>query len=127
LTTESSRPVSSAAPGEPYGAANLAHVPARWTTPDGAVRTGSVTVAAGTPAGATATVWTSAQGVPTGPPLNTAQISRQAVLAGLTAVLGLALLLAVSAIVIRRLLNRRRMAGWDAEWSATGPHWCNDH
>ena len=113
--------------GNPYGAANLAHVPARWTTPDGAVRTGIVTVAAGTPAGATATIWTSGQGVPTGPPLNAAQISRQAVLAGLTAVLGLALLLAVSAIVIRRLLNRRRMAAWDAEWSAAGPQWCNYH
>ena len=111
--------------GNPYGAANLAHVPARWTTPDGAVRTGIVMVAAGTPAGATATIWTSAQGVPTGPPLNAAQIRRQAVLAGLTSVLGLALLLAVSAIVIRRLLTRRRMAAWDAEWSATGPQWCN--
>jgi uncharacterized membrane protein YhaH (DUF805 family) len=65
--------------------------------------------------------------VPTGPPLNAAQNSRQAVLAGLTAVLGLALLLAVSAIVIRRLLNRRRMAAWDAEWSAPGPQWCNYH
>ncbi len=113
--------------GNPYGAANLARVPARWRTREGAVRTGIVMVPAGTPAGATATIWTSAQGVPTGPPLNAAQISRQAVLAGLTAVLGLALLLTVSAIVIRRLLNRRRMTAWDAEWSATGPQWCNYH
>jgi hypothetical protein len=49
------------------------------------------------------------------------------VLAGLTAALGLALLLTVSAVVIRRLLNRRRMAAWDAEWSATGPQRCNYH
>jgi hypothetical protein len=49
------------------------------------------------------------------------------VLAGLTAVLSLALLLTVSAIVMQRLLNRRRMAAWDAEWSATGPQWCNYH
>lgn len=111
--------------GNPYGAVNLVHVSARWTAQDGAIRTGTVMAAAGTPAGATATVWTSAQGVPTGPPLNAAQISRQTVLAGLIAVLGLALLLAVSAFVIRRLLNRRRMAAWDAEWSATGPQWCN--
>jgi len=109
----------------PYGAVYLVHVPARWTAQDGAVRTGTVTAAAGTPAGATVTIWTSVQGVPMGPPLNAAQISRQAVLAGLTAVLGLALLLTVSAFVIRRLLNRRRMAAWDAEWSATGPQWCN--
>lgn len=113
--------------GNPYGAVNLGHVPARWTAQDGAVRIGTVMAAAGTPAGATATIWTSAQGVPTGPPLTAAQISRQAVLAGLTAVLGLALLLTVSAIAIQRLLHRRRMAAWDAEWSATGPQWCDYH
>ena len=111
--------------GNPYGAANLVHVPARWTARDGAVRTGTVTAAAGTPAGGSVTIWTTVQGVPTGPPLNAAQISRQAVLTGLMAVLGLAFLLTVSAFVIRRLLNRRRMAAWDAEWSATGPQWCN--
>jgi uncharacterized membrane protein YhaH (DUF805 family) len=66
-------------------------------------------------------------GLSRGPPLNAAQISRPAVLAGLTAVLGLALLLTVSAVVIQRLLNRRRIAAWDAEWSATGPQWCNYH
>ncbi len=109
----------------PYGAVYLVHVPARWTTQDGVVRTGIVTAAAGTPAGATVTIWTSGQGVPTGAPLNAAQISRQTVLAGLMAVLCLAVLLTVSAFVIRRLLNRRRMAAWDAEWSATGPQWCN--
>ena len=34
------------------------------------------------------------------------------------------LLLIVSALVIRRILDRSRMAAWDAEWSATGPQWC---
>jgi hypothetical protein len=109
----------------PYGAVYLVHVPARWTAQDGAVRTGTVTAAAGTPVGAAVTIWTSVRGVPTGPPLNAGQISRQAVLTGLLAVLCLAVLLTVSAFVIRRLLNRRRMAAWDAEWSATGPQWCN--
>ncbi len=109
----------------PYGAVYLVHVPARWTTRDGAVRTGTVTAAAGTPAGATVTIWTSGQGVPMGAPQNAAQITRQTVLASLMAVLCLAVLLTVSAFVIRRLLDRRRMAAWDAEWSATGPQWCN--
>lgn len=109
----------------PYGAVYLVHVPARWTAPDGAVRTGTVTAAAGTPVGATVTIWTSGQGVPMGPPLSAAQISRQTVLASLMAVLCLAVLLTVFTFVIRRFLNRRRMAAWDAEWSATGPQWCN--
>ncbi|MGA2827700.1 MAG: hypothetical protein ABSF03_16500 [Streptosporangiaceae bacterium] len=50
---------------------------------------------------------------------------RQAALAGVLAVAGLTLLVIVSALVIRRILDRRRMAAWDAEWSATGPPWCN--
>jgi len=36
-----------------------------------------------------------------------------------------ALLLTVFVPVIRRILDCRRMAGWDTEWSATGPQWCN--
>ncbi len=36
-----------------------------------------------------------------------------------------ALLLIVFVLVIRRILDGRRIAGWDAEWSATGPQWCN--
>jgi len=49
----------------------------------------------------------------------------QATLGGVLAVAGLTLLVIVSALAIRRTLDRRRMAAWDAEWSATGPHWCN--
>lgn len=109
----------------PYAAVYRERVPARWTARDGAVRTGMVTAAAGTPAGATVTIWISRQGVPTGPPLGPSQITRQGVLAAVVAVLGVALLLIVLAIVIRRMLNRRRMAAWDVEWSATGPQWCN--
>ena len=45
-------------------------------------------------------------------------------LAGVLAVAGLAVMVIVSALVIRRILDRRRMAGWDTEWSATGPQWC---
>ena len=53
------------------------------------------------------------------------QAGHQAFFAGLLAVLGFSLLLGVTALVIRRMLQRRRMAAWDAEWRATGPLWSN--
>jgi len=39
------------------------------------------------------------------------------------AVAALTALLIVSALVIRRIIDRGRMAAWDAEWSAAGPQW----
>jgi hypothetical protein len=39
------------------------------------------------------------------------------------AVSGLAVLLAVAGWLARPSLDRRRLAGWDADWLATGPRW----
>jgi len=39
------------------------------------------------------------------------------------AVLGSAGVLALAAALIRWVLNKRRMAAWDADWHATGPRW----
>ncbi len=111
-------------PSNPFEAAYLTQVPVRWTL-DGVTHTGTVKVAAGTPAGTTVRIWTSRSGDQTGPPLDPSQIAHQGALAGVLAVAGLAVLVIVSALVIRRILDRRRMAGWDTEWSATGPQWCN--
>jgi hypothetical protein len=96
----------------------------RWTL-NGTAHAGLVEAAPGTPTGATVRVWTSPSGEQTRHPLSPSQITHQAALAGVMSVAGLAFLLIVSAVVIRRILDRRRMAGWDAEWSATGPQWCN--
>ena len=110
---------------DPYGAVYLAQVPVRWIARDGVPHTGKVAAAAGVRTGATVTVWTGPSGELTGPPLRRAQIVHQAAVAGLLSGLGFSLLLAVTALVIRRLLLRRRMAAWDAEWRATGPLWSN--
>jgi hypothetical protein len=111
-------------PSNPFEAEYLTKVPVRWTL-DGMLHTGTVKVAAGTPAGTTVRIWTSRSGEQTGPPLGPSQIAHQGALAGVLAVGGLAVLVIVSALVIRRILDCRRMAGWDAEWSATGPQWCD--
>ena len=47
----------------------------------------------------------------------------QAAITAMLAVTGQTLLLIVSALIIRRILDRRKMAAWDAERNATGPHW----
>ena len=73
--------------------------------------------------GGTVTIWTSRSGRQTGPPLTPSQIVDQAAITAMLAVTGQTLLLIVSAPIIRRILDRRKMAAWDAERSATGPHW----
>lgn len=109
----------------PYGAVYLAQVPVRWIAPDGTAHTGRVAAQAGLRAGARVAVWTSVSGQLTGPPLGRAQILHQAAFAGLMSGLGCSVLLAVAALAVRRMLQRRRLAAWDAEWRATGPLWSN--
>jgi hypothetical protein len=110
---------------DPYGAIYLAQIPVRWTAEDGSAHTGKVTADTGLRTGAHVTVWTGADGQLTGPPLGRSQLEHQAAFAGLMSVLGFSLLLAVTALVTRKMLQRRRMAAWDAEWRATGPSWSN--
>ncbi len=110
---------------DPYGAIYLAQIPVRWTGQDGTAHTGKVAAESGVRTGARVTVWTGSDGRLTGPPLGRAQMAHQAAFAGLMSVLGFSLLLAVTALVTRQMLQRRRMAAWDAEWRATGPLWSN--
>jgi uncharacterized membrane protein YhaH (DUF805 family) len=60
-------------------------------------------------------MWTSRSAQRTGPPLDPSQIAQQGVLAGVRAVAGLAVLVIVSALVIRRIRDRRKVAGWDTD------------
>lgn len=96
---------------------------ARWRAPDGQVRTGGLFAPGGAKAGSTMTIWVTQTGQLTDPPLPSSQIADRTRLAEGAAV-GV---LAVTAIVIwwlaRWSLDRRRMAAWDADWLASGPHW----
>jgi len=108
----------------PYERQVLAWVPARWDAPGGSPRTGKVTAVLPARAGSTVTIWTAAAtGQLAQPPLPRHQITERAVLlVALTpAVLALALLglLRLSC----RMLDRQRLAGWAAAWSAIGPQW----
>jgi hypothetical protein len=109
-----------------YGGVTGSEVRARWTAPDGTVRTGQVPAPASARAGSTVRIWVDQSGTLTGLPLRAEQATGQAVLASALApfVLGAALICAVSLGV--HVLDRRRLASWAADWRTTGPRW-NSH
>jgi hypothetical protein len=49
------------------------------------------------------------------------------VLAASLAAGAVAVVLAVLGFLVRWVLDRRRLAAWDARWAATGPHWTDSH
>ena len=102
-------------------------VPARWTAPDGTPRSGRIMAPPGTPAGRTVTLWVDVSGQPTGKPLEAADVIGRAIVTALFVAMiaavaaGSALLCA--AVLAHWVFFRRRLAAWDAEWRAVGPHW----
>src|ERR1019366_4933982 len=100
-----------------------ARVRARWQDPDGARHTGEILAAMGLPAGRTVTVWLNSAGKLTGPPLQAAQITSRAIAIAALTPAALAVVLLSALLLIRCLLDRRRLAAWDAAWLAVGPRW----
>jgi hypothetical protein len=96
--------------------------PASWTF-GGRHYTGAVPAAAGTPAGRTVTAYLSRSGQVELPPLTAQQRGARADTATTMTLLVLAVLLAAACAVGRRILDRRRLAGWETAWLAVGPRW----
>jgi hypothetical protein len=96
--------------------------PARWVA-DGHARTGDVPVPAGTSADTTVTVWLNRAGKVQAPPLTAAGARNRIVIAALLALACLAAVLTVAAVAARWVLDRKRIAGWEAGWLAVGPQW----
>ena len=97
--------------------ATLRQVPAAQIVPAAQV------VPAGATAGSTSRVWVDRTGRLADPPLGHVQLVTRSQLAAELADGALAIALATAAWLIRRMLDRRRMAAWDADWLATGPRW----
>lgn len=100
-----------------------AWVPARWMAPDGRTRTGQILVSGLRAKGSTVPIWVNQQGRAEGPPLPQAKVQARIIFAMIAAPLALAMALIVVAVVARKLLDRRRLAGWEAAWRSTGPRW----
>jgi hypothetical protein len=109
----------------PYAAAyqgRLVWVTARWDTADDSTRTGPVPAPAGSPAGSVVTVWLDASGRVSSPP-EPGRFASDTGLAAVMTLVAVALALRAALQLTRRFLNRRRLAAWEAAWSAIGPRW----
>jgi hypothetical protein len=97
-------------------------VPARWTV-DGQRHVGAIPVAAETSAGSKVTVYFTSTGQVRTPPMTTGHARVRVLTAQLIALAVLAMMLALLALVARRILDRRRLASWQIEWLTVGPRW----
>jgi hypothetical protein len=96
---------------------------ARWKGADGAARTGEVLARPGLAAGSPVTIWLSDSGQLTAPPLQPDQITERTVATALLALAVLALLVLAVLRLARAIADRRRLAAWDAAWTAVAPEW----
>lgn len=114
------------APAPPAFAGSLyggTWVPAKWTAPDGRPRLGEIDVITGLAKGQTVPIWVDQAGLPTGPPLTHRAVLARTVLAAAAVPVVLAIVLGLVAGVGRWVIDRRRLAGWDAAWASVGPQW----
>jgi hypothetical protein len=98
-------------------------VPARWTAPDGHVRSGDVPVEVGLAAGRTVRLWVDDAGRPMDVPLTHKAVLARAATAAAVATILLLIVLSFVAIAGRWLLDRRRLADWELAWAIVGPQW----
>lgn len=96
---------------------------ASWVAPSGIQRIGEVPASAGIKAGQSIRVWVNGSGWLSGPPLSARQLSIRviAVAALMPAVLAV-VLLAIGSLA-RWLLNRSKLAAWEADWALVEPQW----
>ncbi|HEU5389990.1 MAG TPA: hypothetical protein VFV73_29230 [Streptosporangiaceae bacterium] len=108
---------------DPYTSVQTAWVRARWQPPDQPPRTGDVLAVVGARQGSTVRTWIDRSGAVTDPPMDHRVIVGCVFLA-VTATCQLSwLVLLAAAVLVRRVLDRRRLNAWEAEWRASGPLW----
>jgi hypothetical protein len=96
----------------------------RWTASDGKPHVGEVIDVAGGKAGSKLQIWVDGSGQQTGvPPLTHRGVETRVICAAALAASAFASMLLSAALCLRWLVNRRRLAGWDAAWADIGPHW----
>ena len=98
-------------------------VPARWTAPNGQVRSGNIPVELGLTAGRKVRLWVDAKGTPTDIPLTHRAVVARAATAAAVATAGLLIVLSCLALIVRWLLDRRRLVDWELAWAIVGPQW----
>jgi hypothetical protein len=74
-------------------------------------------------AGQVVPLWVDRAGWPTGPPPSHGAILAREAIGAIAAILALGAVLLCLAAVARRILDRRRLANWEAAWITVGPEW----
>jgi len=95
-----------------------ASVLARWTAPNGKQVADVIPVSAGTPIGTRELAWATLNGQLAAPPLLNSQVDDLTTLGQATSVVALVVALTLGWAGVRRGLDRRRFAAWDADWQA---------
>jgi hypothetical protein len=98
-------------------------VRARWIAPDGRARAGLIPVSDAVSAGRVVPLWVDAAGSPIVPPPSRRTVPARQALAVVIAVGTPGIVLLCLACAGRWMLERRRLADWEAEWAAVGPVW----
>lgn len=108
---------------DPYTSVPTAWVRARWQPPGQPPRTGDVQAPVGARTGSTVRTWIDPSGAVTDPPLDYRVIVGDVWLAVMATLIGSGLLLLAAGALARRMLDRRRLRAWEAEWRTRGPLW----
>ncbi|MGD0375006.1 MAG: hypothetical protein ABSB01_10555 [Streptosporangiaceae bacterium] len=96
---------------------------ASWAAPSGIKRVGEILVPAPLAAGQRVRIWVNGSGWQTGPPLSPSQLTTRAIgVAALAPILLAGALLSIGWLA-RWLLNRRKLADWEAAWTLVEPQW----
>jgi hypothetical protein len=96
---------------------------ARWTAPDGHKRMGDIPVRVAQTADQVVPLWVDQAGSPTDPPVSHGAVLSREVGAVFFATLTPGTVLMCLAAVAQWMLNRRRLAGWEAAWAIVAPQW----
>jgi hypothetical protein len=96
---------------------------AQWRAPDGGTRMGGVFAQPGARAGSTVRIWVTGRGQRMPSPLVATDVTTRVALVASLATAATAVVLALLGLVTRWLLDRRRLAAWDARWAVTEPQW----
>lgn len=98
--------------------------PAVWISATGVRQSGDVPALPGTPKGASVTVWTDdATGYLDGAPLTVPEAASQADAIMVGVIVASLIASVLGAAAIRQLVNYRRMAAWEADWTTTARAW----
>ena len=107
----------------PYTNVRTSWVSARYQPPGQPPRTGEVLAMTGALKGSTVRTWIDPSGAVTDPPLSHRIIVGNVWVAVMATCLMSWLLLLAAGVLVRRVLDRRRLRAWEAEWRASGPLW----